>query len=1063
MQQFGYDEMQLLQQQVLLKQLQVLQRQQLQQQNFLSPFSPAHRQANSGQFPPLIDGTSLGDASQGYINLPQRITSPAQQGTLNRTLFPIGLGSHQLDASLYGTPVANARGNMGQQSPMQAMYQDSGSLAAKISGQIQKPVSQLSDFSNSFLKDQYKFSPAQVSLPQGAFMSDLGFQGKGTPEAGPAYGLNIGLYSDNLVMGNSQQINTSSSTCSGRQEQVSWSSVQQTDAKPSQGLVPLDPLEEKILFNMEDSSISDIASGVFGDKYDDANFSNTFPSIQSGSWSALMQSAVAEASSSDTGVQDEFSGLTYQNMELSADNNITKFRDSDKQQAGWVNDSLPCSASFTSKSLEMDNNPDIGSSFPGFQMLSDQQRVGSCHGDGTPESTQRSSKVSGLPIGGYRQVQTGVQFDGTSAGKMHSAEILNQVHSRIGNLATCRDDSSANNLSGTSNSFQPLASALDLSQSGKWENVSGPLGRAGVFPSFIQQNDPATISASGALSERNESQVQMVHPLVASESDNANQMSTHSGLPGQDVTRQFNVWMDLPTRQHPRDQESSKVPLDTKSSADLLGGNVVSWQKSHVPSGAYNVPQRVGLPQFQGSKLVSGSIAANKDFPSVSLGCKPSEPVPQSYPSLNILQVANNADTDASKTGVNSDTGPTIQRGVGIFGQKLYEENSGLKVSMNSGMNSMAQLNQFASGDAKMNSMAEARKTQIEQIVPQNLLPGVCSSGMVSLAQWHSHNQCNGSSNVVASSLEHGRVHLPASTSISFKQIGALKNGEIQPVYDSKNIPIGNLSSVKHADVVPYTEQELSAQDVRSLDTMDQNMAMIISKKRKFMARPWHEEVTHVSKRHQTMSVAGQEWAQITNRLIEKGEYEIGEIESVQPFPRAKRRLVLTAQLMQQLFRPAPAFIFLSDVSSSYHSLLYFVARVNLGDACCLTYKGENGLPSSSNEVNKFPEKIETLKKRGDQQYLEVAKELTEKVKKVEGDFERLEKTASVAEIKFEIEDLERFAVINRFARFHSRAPQVNNSGNPSPPGVPKPIPQRYITAVLSPKTLPERVQCLSL
>ncbi|XP_010544496.1 PREDICTED: uncharacterized protein LOC104817119 [Tarenaya hassleriana] len=198
----------------------------------------------------------------------------------------------------------------------------------------------------------------------------------------------------------------------------------------------------------------------------------------------------------------------------------------------------------------------------------------------------------------------------------------------------------------------------------------------------------------------------------------------------------------------------------------------------------------------------------------------------------------------------------------------------------------------------------------------------------------------------------------------------------------SSSMEHGHLSSVNDADV--HAEQEHDAQD-----TMNQSMDIIISKKRKLMAPPWHEEATHVSKRHQTLSDAGQEWAQVTNRLFEKGEYEIWKVESIQRLPQSKRRLVQTVQFMQQLFCPAPAFILLSDVASSYASVLYFVARATLGDACSITHKGQDALPSSSIEVNELFEKIKTNERRRDRQYAEVARELTEKIKKVEGDLER--------------------------------------------------------------------------
>lgn len=64
-----------------------------------------------------------------------------------------------------------------------------------------------------------------------------------------------------------------------------------------------------------------------------------------------------------------------------------------------------------------------------------------------------------------------------------------------------------------------------------------------------------------------------------------------------------------------------------------------------------------------------------------------------------------------------------------------------------------------------------------------------------------------------------------------------------------------------------------------------------------------------------------------------------------------------------------------------------------------------------------------------------------------------------------ECQDLERFSVINRFAKFHIRPAEV--SGNASSNGLvtlaPKSCPQRYVTAHPIPSQFPEGVQCLSL
>lgn len=76
--------------------------------------------------------------------------------------------------------------------------------------------------------------------------------------------------------------------------------------------------------------------------------------------------------------------------------------------------------------------------------------------------------------------------------------------------------------------------------------------------------------------------------------------------------------------------------------------------------------------------------------------------------------------------------------------------------------------------------------------------------------------------------------------------------------------------------------------------------------------------------------------------------------------------------------------------------------------------------------------------------------------------FSRLDKTVSVLDIRVECQELERFSVINRFARFHIRG-QGDTSGAASSSAMHKPVPQRYVTALPMPRNLPEGVQCFTL
>ncbi|KAM3760971.1 hypothetical protein ACB098_01G232600 [Castanea mollissima] len=455
MQQSGYSDMQMLQQHRMFKQLQELQRQQQlqhfgdpRQQNSSNQISALTKQVTGAQISPVINGTPVNDTSQMFMNWMQRGTPPTAQGVSNRVIFSqdqgqalrsIGLASQQPDASLYGTPITSARGNMGQYSHLQGMSQDSTNLLTKASGQTQKPMMQSSAFSNTFVGDQVNVSSDRVCFPQGAFIPKQGLQGKNVFGQVPIQGLSSGVISGNIQLGNTLQKNASPVEFNGRQEQAGWPGTlqQKMQLGPSQGLVPLDPMEEKILYNMDDNMWdasfgrrNDIGAGGFGPTVEHTDYSNTFPSLQSGSWSALMQSAVAEASSSDTGLQEEWSGLTFQNTEPSTDNQLSNAMGSEKQQTGWLDSNLLVTSS-NSKPFPVFNDSSVNSSFPGFQQsgvqFSMEQREALRPVD-SHESIQKSTKNTGEwldcnpkqkpSIEGVQPVQPLMHLDNAWAGQI---------------------------------------------------------------------------------------------------------------------------------------------------------------------------------------------------------------------------------------------------------------------------------------------------------------------------------------------------------------------------------------------------------------------------------------------------------------------------------------------------------------------------------------------------------------------------------------------------------------------------------------------------------------------
>ncbi|GMP28696.1 hypothetical protein CsSME_00004138 [Camellia sinensis var. sinensis] len=423
-QQPGFIDMQMLQQHIMLKQLQELRRhQQLQelgdgrQQNYLNQLSGMNKQAAGGQFLPPINGTPIHDSSQTFMvdnmNLVERGAPPSIQGFSNgfcsqaqsQDLCSVSPVPQQLEVSLYGTPIASGRNNLNQYSHLQGLSHDSANVLTKGSdNQAEKPTMQPSDFSNSFLSENCSVSSDQLCMPDGAFLSKQFFDAKNLLGQVPIQGFSGGILPENFQQMNALQRNAS--TKDGKQEQAGYPEQfpgKTTQIDPSQGLTTLDPLEQKILFNMDDNSWNaslgsntDIGTGSFGNALECADYLSSFPSIQSGSWSALMQSAVAEASSSDTGLQEEWSGLSFQNTELSNDHQPSNFLESRKQQTGWVDNNMQIASLHCKPQLLFDDS-NMSSGFPGFQQSGIQfsaiQRE-AMRSDSSHESVQQSPKIA---------------------------------------------------------------------------------------------------------------------------------------------------------------------------------------------------------------------------------------------------------------------------------------------------------------------------------------------------------------------------------------------------------------------------------------------------------------------------------------------------------------------------------------------------------------------------------------------------------------------------------------------------------------------------------------------
>lgn len=232
------------------------------------------------------------------------------------------------------------------------------------------------------------------------------------------------------------------------------------------------------------------------------------------------------------------------------------------------------------------------------------------------------------------------------------------------------------------------------------------------------------------------------------------------------------------------------------------------------------------------------------------------------------------------------------------------------------------------------------------------------------------------------------------------------------------------------------------------------NNAVLIPKKRKTRTLellPWHKEVTQGSQRQLNISLAERDWAKAANMLIEKVDDGLVMIEVGSPMTPARRRLILTTQLMQLLLPSVPATFLRADASASYESVAYSVAKSALGDASSVvSCSGRNSekLESSEEKDHFLFEKIEGFIGRA---------------KTLDGDLLRSERTTSVLDVRVECHDLDRCSIINRLAKFHGRA-QMDGTGadtsSVSEIATRRIFPQRQVTAQAASSKLPEDIKC---
>ncbi|KAL9255726.1 hypothetical protein AKJ16_DCAP05136 [Drosera capensis] len=346
-----------MQQQLMLKQMQELQRQhQLQQlealrRNSLNQMSNMPNQRIShpstlGSETSMHDGQSFPWQSPVMVGNPnwlQHGAHAAMQGYSNGvTITPeqghalrmMGLVPQSGSHSLYGVPVSSPR------------------AASPLHGQVDRPGMHQTSVQNSSLSgNQHALFPEQSAFREGSDLPNSGFENRSSfqhgfgPGSGDAE--NVGFLNQN------QQRNVVREDSGGKHVLTSsfetFPEKTVKHAASSQAAVALDPTEEKILFGSEDNIWEAFGGSLTTAAGSNNNTDAAFPSLQSGTWSALMQSAVAESDSSTIPPQEGWNGVGVHNSGSLATNVQNSFsQNTARHQVAWTDDSQ---AALRSKSV----------------------------------------------------------------------------------------------------------------------------------------------------------------------------------------------------------------------------------------------------------------------------------------------------------------------------------------------------------------------------------------------------------------------------------------------------------------------------------------------------------------------------------------------------------------------------------------------------------------------------------------------------------------------------------------------------------------------------------------
>ncbi|CAM6114393.1 unnamed protein product [Calypogeia fissa] len=237
---------------------------------------------------------------------------------------------------------------------------------------------------------------------------------------------------------------------------------------------------------------------------------------------------------------------------------------------------------------------------------------------------------------------------------------------------------------------------------------------------------------------------------------------------------------------------------------------------------------------------------------------------------------------------------------------------------------------------------------------------------------------------------------------------------------------------------------------------------------------PWREVISQAGGYVSNMSGSELEWAAAANRIPEvEPRDEILDVTDSRSviISRAKRRLRLTTQLMQQITPAVPATFMQSKAIEDRESASYTLSKLAFADACrisSIARRIREVAAARDAEESRIEKERELAMKEAEKSGentgrplplpTNIADRFKLRMKLLENDLQRLENSPSAVDLVKDMQDTERISLVNRLAVHHSPHYSQQNSDSPM-----RAVPHKYVTKVQMPSKLPEGLLCVSL